>query len=92
MQFLFSLSEVSDPETLLLITNLVNLGRGHRVCTEATFRGVTYKRDMTVCVDKNEHKFILCTIDEILVNGSNKCITFVGLQDEVKYIKNFGVF
>lgn len=86
-------SIITDPETRLLVSNLGNAGKIHRVCTEATFKGVTYKRDMTVCVGKDElNKFILCTIDEILIDDTHQSIIFLGLRHEATYNEDLGVF
>lgn len=61
--------------------------------TEAVFKQVKYKRDMTVCVGKDEYdKFILCTIDEILIDDTNNNISFLGLRHNATYNQNFGIF
>lgn len=61
--------------------------------SEVEYRGITYKNSMFVCVGKNsEQNYILCKIQNIIINNQFSSICFVGSKVEIYYDEDLGLF
>lgn len=63
------------------------------IAKKVTFRGITYQKTMSVCVDKNEFgNFIVCRIEYIIINSTFTDIVFIGKEKEIFYNSNIVVY
>lgn len=63
------------------------------ICKKALFRGVTYKSGMYICCNRNEYNdYILCLIENIIINGTYDDLYFIGKKVEIYFDKVKGVF
>lgn len=61
--------------------------------SQVIFRGITYKTNMFICVDKDSYDyFIICKIKYILINDCHTNIYFLGATTRITYNSDFGVY
>jgi len=63
------------------------------ISSQVTFKGITYKKDMCICVGKDCFDyFILCKIKYILVNNCYTNIYFLSTTIKITYNPDFGMY
>ena len=83
--------EHDDVSNLAIISCFVDCDKF--ITDKVLFRGIQYKKDMTICIGKNEYgNFLVCKITSIIINADYMDITFVGIVREIILIKSLGVY
>lgn len=63
------------------------------ISSKVIFEGITYKRHMCICVDKDCYdNLIICKIKHILINDCYTNIYFLGSTTTIIYNADFGVY
>lgn len=63
------------------------------ISNTVNFRGIDYKKDMTVCVGENEYgNFVVCKIECIVINSSYTDVIFVGQKQKIIYNTFLGIY
>lgn len=63
------------------------------ISSQVTFRGITYKRHMCICVGKDCYDyFTICKIKYILISNCYTKIYFLGITTTIIYNPDFGVY
>lgn len=89
-------SERFDGQISSIITNYFHDRENEHVkyiSSQVTFRGITYKKHMFLCVGKDCYDyFTICKIKYILINNCYTNIYFLGSITKIIYNPDFGVY
>ena len=86
--------QLCDPSLVLAITEYFvdNLNKVQYMSKKVTFRGITYAKDMAICIGKNIYGYFeICNIELILIDDASE-IYFIGKTEEIVYCSELGVY